>query len=90
VTTDQPDWWGVAEAASHCGIRPATWRGYVSTGHAPAPADLDDGAPKERRRPRWRPDTVRAWQDGRPKRPGRPRKHPGEAGDVGTVPGTPA
>lgn len=65
----EPEWWGVAEAASHCGIRPGTWRDYVSKGFAPAPDDLDEGARPERRRPRWRPETVTAWHAARP-RPG--------------------
>ena len=70
---DSSEWWGVAEAASHCGINPGTWRDYVSRGRAPQPDDPDEGAVKERRRPRWRPETVRAWQAARPGRTGRPR-----------------
>jgi hypothetical protein len=31
------EWWGVAEAASHCGILPGTWRDYVARGRAPQP-----------------------------------------------------
>jgi hypothetical protein len=63
------EWWGVAEAASHCGILPGTWRDYVARGRAPQPDDPDEGAPKQRRRPRWRAETVTAWQASRPRAP---------------------
>ena len=69
----EPEWWGVAEAASHCGIRPGTWKGYVSRGTAPAPDDPDQDRPKERRQPRWKADRVRDWHANRPGKPGRPR-----------------
>ncbi len=73
----EPAWWGVAEAASHCHVTPGTWRHYVSVGFAPAPDDPDVGAPRERRRPRWRPETIKAWHATRPGKGGRPRKgHP--------------
>jgi hypothetical protein len=66
----EPEWWGVAEAASHCHVTPATWRGYVHRGYGPAP-DLRVG-----RTPAWRPETVRAWHTARPGKTGRPRKTP--------------
>lgn len=69
--------WGVAQAASHCGVQPGTWRDYVARGFAPAPDDPDDGAPPQRRRPRWRPETVKTWHTGRPGHGGRPRKMEG-------------
>jgi hypothetical protein len=65
------DWWGVREAAAHCGVKPPTWRYYVSRGFAPPPDDTDEGSPPERRRPRWKPETVKAWDDGRPIRRGK-------------------
>lgn len=68
------EWWGVAEAASHCGVRPGTWRDYVARGHAPRPDDPDEDAPPNRRRPRWKADTVRTWHAGRPGKGGRPRR----------------
>ena len=74
VKTDQPDWWGVAEAADHCHVTPATWRSYVARGMAPAPDDPDAGSAPNRRRPRWRADTVRTWHAARPGKGGRPRK----------------
>jgi hypothetical protein len=64
-TAAEAEWWGVAEAASHCGILPGTWRDYVARGRAPQPDDPDEGAPKQRRRPRWRAETVTAWQASR-------------------------
>ena len=69
-STAEPEWWGVAEAASHCGIRPATWRDYVASGHAPTPdRGVEEWIPKNRRTPQWRPETVTAWHASRP-RPG--------------------
>ena len=61
------EWWGVAEAASHCGVKPGTWRDYVSRGHAPLPDDPDEGAPDARRRPRWLASTVTDWHANRPR-----------------------
>ena len=72
--TDQ-DWWGVAEAASHCGIKPGTWRDYVSDGRAPkAERGTDPAVPPNRWNPQWRPETVKAWHAGRPGKGGRPRR----------------
>lgn len=62
------DMWGVAEAASHCGVTPGTWRVYVSRGFAPPPDDPDEGYPPQRRRPKWSPETVRTWDAARPSR----------------------
>lgn len=73
------EWWGVAEAASHCGIRPGTWRGKVARGLAPQPDDPDEDSPPERRRPRWKADTVRAYHANRPRKTGRPRRSPAMA-----------
>lgn len=73
MTDTAPRWWDAAAAASHCGINPGTWRDYVSSGFAPAPDDPDerdpDGRPipRNRRRPRWKPDTVTTWHAGRPR-----------------------
>ena len=63
-----PEWWGVAEAASHCGVKDPTWRAYVSRGVAPPPDLRVSGTPI------WRPDRVRDWHANRPGKPGRPRK----------------
>jgi hypothetical protein len=72
--TDSTEWWGVAEAASHCHISPATWRGYVSHGLAPTPDDPDQGSSPNRRRPRWKANTIRTWHAQRPGHGGRPPK----------------
>jgi hypothetical protein len=69
LTSAATEWWGVAEAASHCGILPGTWRDYVARRRAPQPDDPDEGAPPQRRRPRWRAETVTAWQASRPRAP---------------------
>lgn len=68
----QGEWLDVAQAAAVAGVRPATWRAYVSRGQAPPPDDPDDGRLAERRRPRWRKSTLAGW-----KRPG-----PGARTDV--------
>lgn len=79
MTDHEGEWIDTAEAAAICGIRPGTWRDYVSRGHAPAPDDPDAGAPPARRRPRWRRATVEQWHAQRPGS-GRhgPRKTPGQ------------
>lgn len=48
------------EAAELLGIKPATWRSYVSRGQAPPPDEPDDepGKPACHRFPRWRRSTV--------------------------------
>jgi hypothetical protein len=54
------------QIAALLGVGPATWRGYVSRGQAPAADDPDDGNPNEwRRNPRWRRSTVEAWRKAR-------------------------
>jgi hypothetical protein len=71
--TDGP-WWGVTQAAAHCGITPATWRHYVHIKLAPAADDPGDPTtPPNRRTPRWRPATVTTWHASRAGR-GRPRQ----------------
>jgi predicted DNA-binding transcriptional regulator AlpA len=54
------------QVAARVGLAPATWRGYVSRGHAPAPDDPDDDRPPNRRQPRWRQSTIDRWQAARP------------------------
>ena len=49
-----------ADAAELAGITPATWRRYVTTGHAPAP----DG--RVGVTPWWRRSTVERWMESRP------------------------
>lgn len=74
MTTPDPGWWGVAEAAAHCGLTPGAWRRYVHDGHAPRPDDPDEDTTPNRRTPRWRPETVTTWHATRNRKPGRPRK----------------
>lgn len=59
-----------AECAELIGVAPGTYRGYVSTGDAPAPDDPDDadGKPANRRQPRTRRSRVIAWNKDRPGR----------------------
>lgn len=75
----EPEWWGVAEAASHCRLAASTWRDHVSRGTAPAPQDvkLEGG----RWRPKWRAATVRDWNTNGRRKPGRPRKQTDRDGD---------
>lgn len=56
----------VAEAAARAGMKPSSWRAGVSRGDFPPPDDPDTAAPKQRRRPRWRPATVDAFTGSRP------------------------
>jgi hypothetical protein len=72
--TDDDPLLTTAETAARLGIAPATWRWHVTQGSGPPPDDPDDGHPAERRMPRWRLSTVKAWEatrrgPGRPKRP---------------------
>jgi hypothetical protein len=53
-----------AEVAAALGIQPATWRKMVSVGSAPRADDPGVG-PVNRRTPRWRVSTVRAFRLGR-------------------------
>lgn len=57
-----PDPWltGI-QVANRLGIQPATWRGYVHSGRAPAPDDPDSDRPVARRQPRWRQSTIDRW-----------------------------
>lgn len=50
-----------AEVARRLGIRPHTWFEYRSAGTTPEP-DVVDG----KGRGRWLPETIDAWQRGRP------------------------
>lgn len=52
------------EVAAVLGIRPDTWRAYVNRGQAPAP-DVPGVGCAERRRPKWRLSTVRAYHQGK-------------------------
>lgn len=36
--------WTTTQAAAHCGVKPSTYRDYVSSGYAPAPLDERDPA----------------------------------------------
>jgi hypothetical protein len=60
VTSDRSEWLDVEACAARRGIKPGTWRAYVSRGQAPAPDDPDDadGRPPGHRRPLWRPETL--------------------------------
>jgi hypothetical protein len=49
------------EAAAYLGIKPSTWRSYVSTGRAPTPDGHIDG-----RTPYWNQGTLDAYQANRP------------------------
>lgn len=54
------DEWTVGQCAEHWGIKPATWRSYVTRGHAPGPAKHVGATPV------WDPQAVKDWV-----RPGR-------------------
>lgn len=57
--------WTADQCAAAWGIKPSTWRDYVSSGYAPRPLPGYD----EQRRRRWNPDEVRNWP-----RPGRGKR----------------
>lgn len=46
-------------------ITPGSWRVYVSTGVAPRADEPDEGLPPNRRNPKWKLSTVRAFVQGR-------------------------
>lgn len=55
--------WTAARCAEHCGITPATWRGYVSHGRTPGPVATFE------RSPLWRATDIRTWHAARPGSP---------------------
>lgn len=57
--------WTTAQVAEYCGVRPSTYRDYVSDGRAPGPLperDLKTGAKL------YDADAVKAWHANRPGR----------------------
>lgn len=60
----------VAQAAALAGIRPATFRAYVTRGSAPTP----DGHEEVSGTPWWFETTIVEWVESRPGKPGRPAK----------------
>lgn len=50
--------WTADECAAAWGIKPSTWRAYVSQGRAPKPLPGYD----EQRRRRWDSDAARSWK----------------------------
>jgi hypothetical protein len=63
MSDDQGEWLDVKAAAARAGVKPVTWRSYVSRGYAPEPDDKDEGEPViYRRRPRWRASTLDGWR----------------------------
>ncbi|RBJ09797.1 hypothetical protein DRA43_03995 [Micromonospora provocatoris] len=60
--TELPDdWWTAAECAAYLGIARGTWTAYVAREQAPAPDRMFG------RSPAWRPKTVKAWAQSRPR-----------------------
>ncbi|MBB1023338.1 MULTISPECIES: helix-turn-helix transcriptional regulator [unclassified Dietzia] len=55
--------WTATQCAEHCGISPATWRGYVSQGRTPGSLAAFE------RSPLWRADDIRDWHAARPGSP---------------------
>jgi predicted DNA-binding transcriptional regulator AlpA len=52
-----------AQAAEVAGVKPSSWRVYVSRGDAPQPDGMIDG-----RTPFWLRSTIETWQQTRGKR----------------------
>ena len=57
------DWWTADDCAVYLGITRSTWAAYVAREQAP-PAERKFG-----RSPVWRPATIKAWAESRPRRP---------------------
>ncbi|GAA0734647.1 hypothetical protein GCM10010199_54000 [Dactylosporangium roseum] len=57
------DWWTAEDCARFLGITRSTWAAYVARQQAPQPER------KFGRSPVWRPATVKAWAETRPRRP---------------------
>lgn len=53
------------EVAEAVGIKPDTWRSYVTRGFAPQPDDRDEGRPVNLQIHRWRTSTIAVWQASR-------------------------
>jgi hypothetical protein len=62
------------QAAIFSGLTPSDFRNRVNSGRAPSPDEADEGAPANRRTPRWRRSTLIAWNATRSRTPG-PRVH---------------
>lgn len=56
------DWWLVDDCAQYLGIAAGTWTAYVSREQAPQPDRMFG------RSPAWRPATIQAWHDSRPRK----------------------
>jgi predicted DNA-binding transcriptional regulator AlpA len=56
------DWWTAQDCATYLGITRSTWTAYVSRDQAPQPERMFG------RSPVWRPRTVKAWAESRPRR----------------------
>ncbi|MCQ4611660.1 hypothetical protein [uncultured Corynebacterium sp.] len=66
--------WRVPECAEHCGVSPATWRGYFRQGiNLNPPAEV---ARLDARAPLWDAEAVKTW---RASRPGSPVKNSPQA-----------
>jgi hypothetical protein len=68
VTADGERLLTVREVTRLLGIRPDTWRTYVSRGQAPRPDFPDLDTPVNIRVPRWRLDTVADYYQARRRR----------------------
>ena len=62
TTAGTVDWWTTEDVAEHLGVSASTIRAYLARDQMPDP-DRRLG-----RLPLWRPETVRAWDEGRPRR----------------------
>ncbi len=61
ASTAEPEkLWGYKEIAEYIGVKAPTVRGYHSRGRLPGP---DDSSVPDR--PRWKPETIKAWQAAR-------------------------
>ena len=63
LTNPVTDLLTVGECATLAGIKPATWRAYVTRGQAPQPAQHIS------RTPLWDRDQVQAWASSRKRKP---------------------
>lgn len=68
VTADPDRLLTSAKVAACLGIRPDTWRSYVTRGRAPAPDVPDLETPVNRRRPLWKVSTVRRYVQNKKRR----------------------
>lgn len=65
MSAEDDPWVTTAQAAAIAGVRPATWRKYVSDGLAPKADDPQEDVPANRRNPRWRRSRVEQFRDNR-------------------------